>query len=135
MLGNGPRLRFLRQVFSLDTISYNDNHVLLTLSCKDSENELVQVATAIVQKPDTDGYRYLLRNCKRHPEMREFITSPETTCFAGNRRAPVALATEAPRVQQRWSLDHILCTMPPTSAVRISVTGRVLYIMIDFYSF
>lgn len=110
----------LNKLLSIDADSLHDNHrVVITLSCRESENEVVQTATAIVQEGDRDGYEYLLKNCKRHPEMREFLTSAQTTCFsAGDPDARAALAAEAPQAQHRWCLDDITSNIPVISAVR-----------------
>lgn len=102
------------KLFSLDKISIEGKALAVVLSCKNSENELVQAATAIVQEEDVQGCQYLLQNCKKHPEMHEFLTSPETTCFyAGEQEAMAALAAETPRVQQRWCLRHIVSKYTP----------------------
>lgn len=82
---------------------------MLTLSCKDSNNKLIHVATAIVPKEDASGYRFLLSQAKKNPEMVAFLDNPATTFFSdGHKGSPAAMRTEAPRAQHRTCVKHVI---------------------------
>ncbi|CAN0502858.1 unnamed protein product, partial [Laminaria digitata] len=83
--------------------------VMLTLSCKDSNNKLVHVATVIAGKENAASYQFLLRQAKRNPEMAVFLDNPKTTFFSdGHKGSPAAMKTEVPRAQHRTCVKHVI---------------------------
>ncbi|CAN0467293.1 unnamed protein product, partial [Laminaria digitata] len=83
--------------------------VMLTLSCKDSNNKLVHVATVIAGKENAASYQFLLRQAKRNPEMGVFLDNPKTTFFSdGHKGSPAAMKTEVPRAQHRTCVKHVI---------------------------
>ena len=45
------------------------NSVMLTLSFKDANNNIVHVATAVCEKENAEAYKYLLQNVMRFHEL------------------------------------------------------------------
>ena len=85
------------------------NGVMLTLSCKDSNNRLIHVATAVTPKEDASSYRFLLLQAKRNPEMATFLNDRRTTFFSGGHRgSPAAMKAEVPLAQHRTCVKHVI---------------------------
>ena len=83
--------------------------VMLTLTCKDSDNKLVHVATAVTAKEDAESYRFLLRQSMRNPEMAAFLDSPATTFYSdGHRGSNAAFKIVVPRAQHRTCVKHVI---------------------------
>ena len=51
------------------------------MSTKDSDNQLVMAAFAVVDVENAAGYAYLFREAKKNPDMAAFLNSPDTTCL------------------------------------------------------
>ncbi|CAB1104542.1 unnamed protein product [Ectocarpus sp. CCAP 1310/34] len=87
------------------------NGVMLTLTCKDANNENSHVATVIGPKEDTSLHKTLLRNWK-NPKMRDLLEDSKTTFFTDQHKgATCALRGEAPLAQHRYCLRHLLLNL------------------------
>ncbi|CAB1120555.1 unnamed protein product [Ectocarpus sp. CCAP 1310/34] len=85
------------------------NGMMLTLTCKDANNENIHVAAVIGPKEDTSLYNTLLRNCKKNPKMRDLLEDSKTTFFTDqHKEATCALRGEAPLAQHRHCLRHLI---------------------------
>lgn len=81
----------------------------MTLTCKDSDNKLVHVATAVTAKEDAASYRFLLSEAMKNPEMAAFMNNPATTFYSDDHKgSPAALKTEVPLAQHRSCVKHII---------------------------
>ena len=52
------------------------------MSTKDSDNNLVIAAFALLDAWNAAGYAYLFREAKKNPGMATFLNSPDTTIYA-----------------------------------------------------
>ncbi|CAB1104140.1 unnamed protein product [Ectocarpus sp. CCAP 1310/34] len=78
------------------------NGQMLTLTCKDANNENIHVATAIGPVENTDLYKTLMRGCKKNPKMRDFLEDSKTTFYTDQHKGgKCALEGEAPLAQHR----------------------------------
>ncbi|CAB1097618.1 unnamed protein product [Ectocarpus sp. CCAP 1310/34] len=95
------------------------NGMVLTLTCKDANNEMIHVATVIGPKEDTSLYKTLLRNCKKNPKMRDLLEDSKTIFFTDQHKgATCALRGEAPLAQHRYCLRHIILNIEKIGSVQ-----------------
>lgn len=73
------------------------NGVMLMLSCKDSNNMFIYVATAETPKEEAPSYRVCFQQAKRNPEKATFLNGRDTTFFFdGHMGWPAAIKAKAP---------------------------------------
>ena len=107
------------QVFSMDAAHLKGawNGVMLTLSFKDANNNIVHVA-AVCEKENAEAYKYLLQNVMRFHELKGALNNASTSCFTdGHKRSDAALPTVCPLAKDRRCLEHILRNIPPVGDV------------------
>ena len=64
------------------------NRVMLTLSFKDVNINIVHVTTTVCEKEYVENYKYLVQNVTKFHELRSVRNSESTTCFThGHRRS------------------------------------------------
>ena len=98
------------------------NGVMLTLSCKDSNNRLIHVATAVTPKEDASSYRFYFQQANRNPKMATFLNDRRTTCFSdGHRGSPAAMRAEVPLAQHRTFVKHVINNLRETGSVRFDM--------------
>ena len=94
------------------------NGVMLTLSFKDANNNIVHVATAVCEKENAEAYKYLLQNVMRFHELKSVLNSASTTFFTdGHKGSDAALPAVCPFTEDRRCLEHILRNIPAVGDV------------------
>lgn len=95
---------------------------MLTLSVKDSNSEVVVVATAIAEKEDAQSYTFLLSKCLESEEFAGYLNSESMTVFTdGHEGSTAALAACMPKAQRRLCVKHLMANSPPIDPVRLRV--------------
>ena len=85
------------------------NGVMLTLSCKDSDNKIIHVATAVTPKEDAASYRFLFENAMANQEFAQYLNNAETTIFSdGHKGSSAATKKTVPLAHHRTCLKHII---------------------------
>ena len=88
---------------------------MLTLSCKDSKNRLIHVATAVTRKEDASTYRYIFSAGEEKPRITTFLDDRRTTSFSdGLRGSPAAMKAEAPLAQHSTCAKHVISNSTPS---------------------
>ena len=78
------------------------NGVILTLSFKDSNNNVVHVATAVCPKENAEAYRYLLSNSMKFEPMMAVLNNASYTCFSdGHKGSDSVLPSLCPLTEDR----------------------------------
>lgn len=62
------------------------NGTMGTISTKNSNNNVIHLATCLVAKETGDAYRYLINNALRNPAACAFLNKPTTTIFTDKHR-------------------------------------------------
>ena len=70
-----PSRSFCDQVYSIDTAHLKClwNGVILALSFKNSNNNVIHVASAVCPMENADAYTYLLRNAMKFKPTKEVV--------------------------------------------------------------
>ena len=79
------------------------------MSTKDSDNNLVIAAFALLDAGNAAGYAYLFREAKKNPDMASFLNSPDTTMYADGHLGTLdAKAMKLPLLQFRNCVEHLV---------------------------
>ena len=75
---------FWDQEYSINAVHLKGswNGVILALSSKNSNKNVVHVASAVCPKENAHAYTYLLRNDMRFKPMKEVLNNTSYTCFS-----------------------------------------------------
>ena len=94
------------------------NGVMLTLSFKDANNNIVHIATAVCEKENAEAYKHLLQNVMRFHELKSVLNGASTTCFIdGHKGSDAALPAVCPFTGDCRCLEHILTNIPAVGDV------------------
>lgn len=100
------------------------NGVILTLSFKDANNNIVHVASAVCRNENAESYVYLLENAKKFEPLGAVLNSETMTCFAdGLKGSEVGLFASCPLTEDRRCLEHMLRSIPDVGKVREGCLG------------
>ena len=111
---------FCDQVYSIDAAHLKGswNGVILVLSFKNSNNNVVHVASAVCPKENADAYTYLLGNAMKFEPMKEVLNNASYTCFCdGHKGSASALPALCPLTEGRRCLQHMLKNNPALGKV------------------
>lgn len=85
------------------------NGVSIVLAAKDSNNKIIVVATALVDKENEDNYVFFLENCMKNAEFSAFLDSPRTTIYMeGHRGSAAAVMRVIPLASVRRCARHMI---------------------------
>lgn len=91
---------------------------MLILSTKDSNNNIVHVATVIADKENEKNYTYLLENCVKNGEMKRFLSSSGTTIYINGHRGSLAATKKIlPHTAIRRCVRHIVTNLSKLGSV------------------
>ena len=80
---------------------------------KNSNNNVVHVASAVCPKENADAYTHLLRNTMKFEPMKEVLNNAFHTCFSdGHKGSGSALPALCPLTEGRRYLQHVLKNIP-----------------------
>ena len=89
------------------------NGVILALSFKNSNNNVVHVASAICPKENADANTYLLRNAMKFEPMKEVLNNASYKCFSdGHKGSTSALPAICPLTEGRRCMQYVLKKIP-----------------------
>ena len=111
---------FCDQIYSIDAAHLKGswNGVILVLSFKNSNNNVIHVASAVCAKENADAYTYLLRNAMKFEPMKEVLNKPSYTCFSdGHKGSASALPALCPLTEGRRCLQNVLKNIPAVEKV------------------
>lgn len=107
-----PTITYCRQVVCLDAAHLKGlwNGVMFVLTAKDSNNNMVLVATALSSNKECErGYKFLLETALENLEFKAFLSSPDTTIFVdGHKGSTAALKEVLPDTPWRRCVQHLL---------------------------
>lgn len=85
------------------------NGVIGTISTKNSNNNIVHLATCIIAKETANAYQYLIRNALKNPRVASFLNKRTTTIITDKHRgSDSAVPATLPHAEHLRCAEHML---------------------------
>lgn len=100
------------------------NGTIGTISTKNSNNNVVHLATCIVAKETGDGYRYLIGNALKNPTVAAFLNKPSTTIITDKHKGSDSAIPEMLGASEHLRCgEHFLKNHGTVGPVRCCLVG------------